>query len=211
MPDFHEDNEAFRRRIEREMSEYAQRMNELFAKRIAQIGPTQNPRLAITVTDADATPTYPTQGVAGGNTFPIIFLSGGFTHSAGLKTPHYTQHRATRQGFVHCFSNNWIPPGTYLQVWQDRGVDATYPGEWWTSWMDTIRYGKVTTTIAYNGQNTVREWLPNDYGTESDSGIDWKVRNLMVPDGILATTRIFFEQIGSVAYAISGACDAESS
>lgn len=130
--DLHEVQRELNRRLERESSRLEQLIQQELAKRLAVLGRQQNPRLARTIADPAATPTYPEEG-SGANVFPIVFLNGGFTHTAGVQTGQFTQHRATPQCKVFCTNGQYLPEGSIIEVWQDRGVNATYPGEWWTA------------------------------------------------------------------------------
>lgn len=129
--DIHEIQRELNRRVERELSRLEQQIDQRLAERLAILGRQQNPRLARTVADAEEDPIYPAED-SGANVFPIVFLSGGFTHTAGVQVGQYNQHRETPQAKVFCLHGRYLPEGTVIQVWHDPGVDPTYKGKWWT-------------------------------------------------------------------------------
>lgn len=217
--DYPEDQRDFNRRIEREMAELHRQQSQFFSRYQPQIGHRQNPRLAVTLEDADATPTYPVQTLgSSGNTFPIAFYSGGFTHTAGRRTAQFTQHKTTKQAQVHLISNNWVPPGTVLQVWQDRGTDESYTGEWWSDYIDHMRIGVTTEPLAKNANGNVQEWEYEAGGAFGPFGPldppgaatdrDWDCLNWCGYD-LETNTRVFFIQIGSEAYIVNAECSPE--
>lgn len=179
----------------RNITELKDRTSEFFSVRKASGSQRRNPRLAITVADNGS---YPVQGVGGGNTFPMILLDGGFADSAGRNTALIDLRSNVVQTRVYCLSQNWIPPGTVIQVWNDRGTDSSKPGEWWTPWTDNLRLGKAETTIHAGGNGYVMEYAPNNYSPEL-AVRRWYVRNRTC-NGIPATAWVYFEQDGSVAY-----------
>lgn len=122
---------AFKRATETQISVLKRQVSDLSSQRIALRDGYKQVRLAVTAPDPDQSPTYP---IPGATVFPFIFLSGGFPDAQGTRTPAYTERRATPN--VRCFatSGEYIPEGTVIQVWQDRGVDDANPGEWWTDW-----------------------------------------------------------------------------
>ncbi len=200
------DNNAesrFAQMLRRHQEETAQKLGQIFSQREAQVNHKRNPRLAITALDVSDTPTYPTQGIDGANTFPFIFIDAGFTNTAGRHTAAVTNRSDVIQAKAYNITGNYIPAGTVVQVWQDRGVDSSKPGEWWCEWHDNLRFGIASEDIDVDDQGTVREWSPNNYDAETDSTRDWLVRNLVsncfVPEG----AEVFFCQIGSVAYILT--------
>lgn len=136
--DYPDSQRDFNRRIERQVAHLEQLQSQHFSKYAALLGHRQNPRLARTVVDSGADPTYP---LPGSNVFPIVFLSGGFTDAAGAQTGQYTAHDTSPQAHVLCITGNYIPVGTVIQAWQDRGVDSGYPGEWWTPYKADLPTG----------------------------------------------------------------------
>jgi hypothetical protein len=210
MPDFHANPDDALRHIQREQARLERMMAEFYSHRTAIVGQQQNPRLARTLVDANADPTYPVQGIDGGDTFPITFLDGGFTHTAGRHTAQYTAHRATPQAMVRVLSDNWLPIGTVLQVWQDRGSDASYTGEWWADHTDHLRIGITIDPIDQDANGDVAEWSPNNYDAESDLSRTWLCRN-WCGYSIEAGTRCFFQQIFHVAYILQADCAPVSS
>lgn len=208
--DYHADNTTVIRELKREVARLRAEQSQFFSRYAAQIAHRQNPRLAKTVADEQADPTYPIQGIGGGNTFPIVFLSAGFTNAAGANNIEAVPHRTTPQAFVRIVSGNWVPQGVTLQVWQDRGTNGTYKGEWFSSYSDRVRLGVTSGAIAKDANGTVREWNTATYSAESDASDDWLCRNWCGYD-LEANTRVFFTQIGSVAYILNAACEPEPS
>lgn len=167
-----------------------------------------NPTLIRTIEtfdDEDASQ-YPTQGVDGGNVFPFEYLNGGFIREAGLQTASF-QGSGSIDDYVLALSGNWIPPGTVIEAWLHRGVIAGHSGDWWTSWKDSPRIGRVITDIGMGDNGYVREWLPDNYDPETDSERDWFCRSLL---GLSeANTWVKWYQYGNVSYIFAKACTPE--
>lgn len=202
--DYHADNTPAIRELEREVARLRREQAQFFSRYAALVGHRQNPRMAKTF---DTAAYYPTQGVDGENVFPIVFVDANVTDTVGLQTVTYVDHDEEEQANVLSLYGNWIPPETYIEVWQQMGTDASKKLQWITAWKDHIRIGRATTDIAVDEQGLVREWNPDNYDAETDSDRDWTVRTLMGP--IEADTWVFFYQHGSVAYAIAKACEPE--
>ena len=72
---------------------------------------------------------YPT-AISNPNTYPIVFLDGTFTQAQGTQSPTWSQRQNAPCTVVHDVSgarDSYIPIGTIIPVWPDRG-------RWWTDW-----------------------------------------------------------------------------
>lgn len=196
------------RQLEREIARLRHEQSQFFSRYQPQMQHNRIVRMARTIADEQADPTYPIQGIDGGNCFPIVFLSAGFTNEAGRHSIEAVAHDTVPQAFVRILSFSWVPESTELQVWQDRGTDADFKGEWFSSFVDRIRLGITSEAIAKDDNGDVVEWDTNNYGAEDESGTTWLCRNWCGYD-LEPNTRVYFEQIGSVAYIINAACSAE--
>lgn len=110
---------------------FEDRILQLFSRREQALGEYRPVRLARTVADPTATPTYPADD-SRANVFPIVFLDAGFVHAAGVQNTSFTDRWDKPQAFVCTLGGQFLPEGSIIQVWQDRGTDSAYPGEWWT-------------------------------------------------------------------------------
>lgn len=85
---------------------------------------------AITVLDADDTPTYP-DGASNARTFKIKFLDRNFTPTAGVTTYSDTKRSATFQAIAQAWPAHWVPPGTYgMAVFAPPPPGTTGKGKW---------------------------------------------------------------------------------
>ena len=210
--DYHADIMARLRALERELAYLRERESQHFSKYAALVGHRQNPRLARTIEDPNATPTYPLQSAAsagGGKAFPFTFLSGGFVQSTASQSAAFTQHDETPQAHVYSLTHNYIPVNTVIEVWQDVGTDSSKPGFWWTSFRDPIRVGITKEAIAYYANGNVDEYEPH-WDDESTVIQTWKCRNWCGYD-LEANTQVFFSQRKGVAYILNAACSAAGS
>jgi len=162
--DYHPDIEARLKEMQRHIAALERKNSAFFSRYEALIGHKQNPRLAKTVVDSQDTPTYP---VNGATVFPAVIQSGGFTDAAGTQTGQYTAHDSTRQIRVFSALGHYIPVGTVIEVWQDRGTNATYPGEWWTAFCPGTLIGKPDSGISANASGTISIYKGVD---RTDSG-----------------------------------------
>lgn len=197
-------NELVRRQVA-----FEDRIQQLFSQRQHAIEGYQQVRLVRTLEEFDEEDesTYPLQGIDGANTFPGVFVDGGYTNSPGNHVANYEDRWDTAQVNIFVPSLNWVPPGTILQAWNDRGTNSTYPGEWWTPWQDRVRIGRAIADIGMGDNGNVREWLPDNYDPETDSERNWYCRSLL---GLSeANTWVKFVQIENVAYIIAKACTPE--
>lgn len=163
---------------------------------------------AITVADDTATPTYPLQGVGGGNIFPFKFVSPGFTDGVAGRdqVPTAVVHPgSTPDGWVFCRSFHWIPLGNRISIWAQRGCVEAKRGMWFTDFKDQVRLGKSYGPILQGANGYVREFRNDNYGTEVYSNQIWYVRNRIGED-VSDNTWVHFHQFGSVAYLGNGAC-----
>ncbi len=209
MPDYSPEDRDRIRQLEREVARLQRDQSQFFSRYQPQMQHNRIVRMARTIADEQADPTYPIQGIDGGNTFPIVFLSAGFTNEAGKNNLEAVAHDTTPQGFVRILSGSWLPQSSTLQVWQDRGTDADFKGEWFSSFADRIRLGVTLQAIAEDANGNVKEWDTGNWD-ERESDSTWLCRNWCGYD-LEPNTRVFFEQIGSVAYIINAACSASGS
>ena len=123
--------------VEREQSRH-------FSRREPAIARYYQVRLARTVAipgEGSEPATYPINGAPlfgyetpqTPNTFPIVFLDGGYDLVAAMNSPYYDAHNTVPQTFVHNLTGDYIPVGTELEVFQLTGTvnTAALPGEWW--------------------------------------------------------------------------------
>lgn len=208
--DYKESQGDFNRRIEREMAMMRREQSQFFSKLTALSGHPRYVKLGRTVTDADAIPIYPEQGIAASNCFPFQFLSGGFATTMGTQTPSFIAHESLSvpQATVLVLSGNWIPPNTEIQVWQDIGTESDKPGMWWTPYMDRPRLGITAESIDKDANGDVTEYAPDGYDPEASAGTTWLCRNWFAD--LEANTRVWFQQMGSVAYILGAACEPEA-
>ncbi len=174
-----------------------------------QVWHRQNPRLAKTIADPDATPEYPAQGTSIPKIFPIVFLSGGHRGSASSDSANFSERREKPQAWVFSVTHNYIPENTVLEVWQDMGTTTNYPGNWWTVFRDPIRIGITSAAIAYGANGNVVEYEP-DWTDESTVIQTWLCRNWCGYD-LEANTQVFFSQRKGVAYIVNAGCSAAGS
>lgn len=210
--DIHELQRDLNRRVERDMALLERRIEQRLAERLATVGGQQNPRLARTLEEFDENDdsTYPEQGASNANLhFPVVFLSGGHLNVDSSTGGNFVAHRETSQAFVFSLTHNWIPPSTILEVFQARGTDPAYPGNWWTVFRDPVRIGITKQAIAYGSNGNVDEYEPS-WTDESEAIGVWKCRNWCGYD-LEANTQVFFSQRKGIAYIINAACSAGGS
>jgi hypothetical protein len=196
--DYPENQRDFNKRIEREVSRLERMMEQELARRVALVGQRQNPRLARTIEDPNATPTYPAHG---STVFPAVFLSGGFTNTAGTQTGQYTPHREVLQCKVFTISGRYIPEDTVIQVWQDIGTDATYKGHWWTDYGGRgMRLGKPDSGISASSTGTVSIYSGVDH---TDTSVNVTAYAIIALD---AGKWVSVEEIDGVQHAFKIEC-----
>jgi hypothetical protein len=112
--------------IDGELSErvqYLERQVEQLAARInaeVSVGSPSRRKQTRTARTVESGGSYPSSG----NTFPIIFVDGEYTETAGNQTPTYTARAATPSHFVHNVADQYISVNIEVQVWFENE-------QWW--------------------------------------------------------------------------------
>lgn len=197
--DYPQQQSDFNREVMRRLAEMERQQSQFFSPYQIQVGHRQNPKLAKTIADEDADPDYPAAN-SGATVFPITFLSGGFTNTAGVQTGQYTDHDEVPQAKVFCVTGKYIPEDTVIQVWQDIGTDATYPGQWWTDFNRGTLIGKPDSNISANASGTISIYKGSD---RTDSGINVTAYTIVA---LTATKWVTVEDVDGYYYAFKWEC-----
>lgn len=147
---------------------------------------TREVRLAITIEDSEADPTYPEPDDKP-NTYPLAFVDGEFNETAGYQLPTITNNAIDNKPEIRAFyvGEKYIPVGTIVLVYLVPGLDTTTSGEWWIdSGGIGILLGKADVTIANEAEGLV-SWWNGTQGEEEDTGINFTCWNKFasVPEG----------------------------
>lgn len=126
-------------------------------------------RLARTIKDP-VTDTYPTAG----QTFWVEFLDSHFTANDGDQTPTHTTRKTNV--VAHNLRGAWLPEGTIMQAYYQRGLGASGSGEWWLDIIGGIWPAKCTSDITARsgtttGSGTVDLYL-DDTGTLTTTSVE---------------------------------------
>lgn len=143
-------DELWRRQIA-----FEDRILQLFSQREQAVGDYKQVRLVRTI----GNPYYPEAG-SGANVFPIVFVDGGFAHASGLQVTNFTNRAAEAQAYVCALGGQFLPEGSIVQAWQDRGTDASYPGEWWTIHRPCFPSQLVREVKEFDDQLVAYVWYP---------------------------------------------------
>lgn len=69
--------------------------------------------------------------------------------------------------------------------------------------------GVTNEAIDIDSNGYVTEWLPDDYGAETESDAIWRCRSWI--GNVEENVRVFFVTIGAVAYIVNAACEERAS
>lgn len=147
-------------------------ISQHFSRREPSVARYLQKRLARTVEDPNVgsgVPTYPviTVGSSGSgaidstipNTFPIVFLEGGFLQTGDEHSVSYIERHNGPQAYVHNITGEYIWLGTEIEVFELSG-NSNYPGHWWCEYREGLMIGKTMSAIDKGYSGAVTRYSP---------------------------------------------------